>query len=104
MLEPLVMPPSPVVDVAAAVPVEPSALRSPDNPEPDEVDDVDEAGDARLCSNWEISPGSDACELPAAVPAAWVTAALCTADPAGLVVCGAEVNGVTWLAAAEFAA
>jgi len=42
--------------------------------------------------------------VPAAVPAAWVTAALCTADPAGLVVCGAAVNGVTWVAAAEFAA
>jgi hypothetical protein len=62
------------------------------------------AGDARPCSAWEIRPDSDACELPAAVPAAWVTAALCAADPARLVVCGASVNGVTWLAAAEFAA
>ena len=62
------------------------------------------AGVARLCSAWEISPDSDPCALPAAVPVAWVSAALCTADPAGFVVCGASVNGVTWLAAAEFAA
>jgi hypothetical protein len=61
------------------------------------------AGVARLCSIVEICD-SDACMLPAAVPAACVTAALCTADPAGLVVCGAAVNGVTWVAAAEFAA
>jgi hypothetical protein len=98
MLEPVVTPVSPVVDVVAAVPVRPSALRSPDSPEPDE------AGVARLCSIWEISPDSDACEVPAAVPVAWVTAALCAADPAGLATCGAAVNGVTWVAAAEFAA
>src|ERR1700727_2376631 len=79
-------------------------LRSPDRPEPDVVVVVDAAGDARLCSVVEISCDNDACELPAEVPAAWVTAALCTADPAGLVVCGAEVNGVTSVAAAQLAA
>ena len=77
--------------------VRPSTLPRPDksvdSPEPDDVEEA--AGVARLCSAWEIRPDSDACALPAAVPAAWVAAALCTADPAGFVVCGASVNGVT---------
>src|ERR1700744_6737863 len=71
-------------------------LSSVDTPEPDEVEEA--AGVARLCSAWEISADSDPCALPAAVPVAWVSAALCVADPARLVVWGASVNGVTWLA------
>jgi hypothetical protein len=55
--------------------VAPNAFSSPDSsvdtPEPDAVDVVDEAaGVARFCSIWEISPDSEACELPAAVPVA----------------------------------
>src|SRR5271155_3053936 len=102
MLPPELPPKSPPVDDVEEVPVRPSALRIPDSPEPDDVEEA--AGVARLCSIVEISCDSDACEVPAEVPAAWVTAALCTADPAGLVVSGAAVNGVTWVAAAEFAA
>lgn len=100
-MDPLSIVPNPVVDVAAEVPVRPSGLRSPDSPAPD---DVDEVGDARLCSNVEISCDSDACEVPAEVPVAWVTAAAALATPAGLVVCGADVNGVNVEAAAEFPA
>src|ERR1700742_1189771 len=72
------------------------------SPVPDVPDEA--AGDARPCSACEISPDSDPCALPTAVPPAWVTAALCAAGPATLVVWGASVNGVTRLAAAEFAA
>jgi hypothetical protein len=95
-----------VPDVVAVDVVRPRSprtlLSSVDNPELDDVEEA--AGVARLCNVWEISPDNDACALPAAVPVAWVAAALCAADPARLVVCGASVNGVTWLAVAEFAA
>ncbi len=94
--------------VVAELPPRPSASASPvksvDSPESVAAVDAAETGVARLCSAWEISPDSDDCAFPAAVPVAWAAAALCTADPAGLVVCGASANGVTWLAAAEFAA
>jgi hypothetical protein len=83
-----------------------SSLRSPESPD---VDEDDEMGDARLCSvvwSEDINCDSvDCAPVPVDVPATWVLAAACAANPAALVVCGAAVNGVTFaVAAAEFAA
>jgi hypothetical protein len=69
-MSPELPPKSPVVDDVVEDPVRSSALRIPDSTDVDDVDDVDEAGDARLCSIVEISCDSDACEVPAEVPAA----------------------------------
>ncbi|PQM45478.1 hypothetical protein C1Y40_04374 [Mycobacterium talmoniae] len=68
------------------------------------VDEVVDADMDRLCNafctaeiSWLV------CELPA-VLAAWPTAAACPASPAALVTgCGA-VNGVTWVAVADWPA
>jgi hypothetical protein len=68
------------------------------------VDAADEAGDASPCSSVVISCGSDACEVPAEVPVAWVTATVWLAIPTGLVICGGEVNAVNIEAAAELPA
>jgi hypothetical protein len=99
------IPPPGVVIVVDPVedPVPRSPLRIPDSPDDD---DVDELGDTRLCSAVcivDISCDSvDCAPVPVDVLAAW---ALCAANPAALVVCGAAVNGVTFaVAAAEFAA
>jgi hypothetical protein len=79
-----------------------SWLRIPESPDVD--DDVAAAGDASPCSavgTAEVSWDSVVCALPADVPAAWVTATVWSANPAGLVVCAGGVNGVTVVAAAE---
>ena len=70
------------------------------------IDPVEELGDTRLCSAVcieDISCDSvDCAPVPVDALAAW---ALCAANPAWLVVCGAAVNGVTFaVVAAEFAA
>ena len=73
------------------------------SPSPDE-DDVDDTGDAMLCSavgRAEVSCDNVACELPAEVPVAWVTARDCPANAPGLVVGAGAVNGVTFDAAAD---
>jgi hypothetical protein len=97
------------VDDVEEDPVVPSALSISDkSPESPDVDDADELGDARLCSvvgTVETSCDSVDCTVPAELPAAWAPAAPCAANPAELVVCGAAVNGVTFVVvAAEFAA
>jgi hypothetical protein len=83
-----------------------SPLRIPESPE---VDDVGELGDARLwrvVGTAETSCDSvDCTPVPADMPAACALVGPCAANPAGLVVCGAAVNGVTLaVVAAEFAA
>jgi hypothetical protein len=91
------------VDDVAEDPLPRSPLRIPESPD---VDDVDELGDTRLCNAVcieDISCDSvDCTPVPVDVLAAW---ALCAANPAWLVVCGAAVNCVTFaVLAAEFAA
>ena len=70
--------------------------------------DADDPGDARLCSAWgsaEINCGAVDITVragaPAALAAAWATAADCAAHPAALVVGAGGVNGVSRLALAE---
>src|ERR1700757_2864629 len=65
-------------------------------------------GAAALCSacgTAEIScVNADLALVPAAVPTPWLTTAAWPASPAGLVVCGASMNGANWVAtAADFA-
>src|SRR5271166_945053 len=62
------------------------------------------AGAAALCNvcgTADIScVNADWALVPADVPTAWVTAAVWSAAPAALVVCGGSVNGVNWVATA----
>ena len=100
--------PSPAIPVVGEVVVRPRSLRKVVSHDVDDVDVDDAAGDARFCSVEVIvelsCDSADCTPLPVAAPLACVTAAAWLAAPAGLVVDGGAVNGVTREAAAELPA
>jgi hypothetical protein len=67
----------------------------------EDVDDASVVGSAEVTGAIEIVGMTVDDWLPAAMPAASLTAASCAATPAALVVCGGELKGVTVEATAE---